>query len=271
MPQIVVYSPDLVSNISSKMDYYYNSVAVSYDLPPSPYLVDENYTFYVKIENEGPAKLYNISISLSNSELTIKPSTANYSVIMSSSSKSFNFTFFSEEVGNFSFPSLEYTYWYLGSIRKGTLVLGNASFYKGVWAEYKVPTSIEEGNSFNITLDVYSDASQYVSDVTIDIVLPQGLSFKDGSIEKTVSVNLASGKNKLELEVYASSPGEYQLISTTIKYRFNGRALVFNMPKDLLPKVVIKENVLWRYWIYFIPMLLIALIFALYMRKKLYS
>lgn len=271
MPQIVVYSPDLISSISSKIDYYYNSVTTSYDLPHSPYLVNENYTFYVKIENGGPAKLYNISISFSNPEITVNPLTANYSVIIPSSSKSFNFTFFSEEVGNFSLPTLEYTYWYLGSKREGTLVLGNASFYKGVWAEYKVPDSVEEGNSFNIILNVYSDASQYITDVTIDIVLPQGLSFEDGSVEKSVSLNLATGKNKLELEVYASNPGEYQLISTTIKYRFNGRVSVFNMPEDLLPKVVIKENLLWRYWIYFIPMLLVALIFALYMRKKLYS
>jgi len=268
LPRIVLSFSDSPSNISSNIDYFYNTISASLKLPKQPYLMSKNYTLTINIENKGDSKLYNLTISFSPSILVIEPQSMNYSLINPFSNKTFSFTFISNSTGNFTFPEIKYDYWYLGSMREDEINAVNVSFYKGVWAECKAPDNIEEGKNFTLTVVIFTDSVNYISNVIMNLSLPQGLTFADGSSEKLITLDIGSKKTEINLNIEALAPGTYKLHNIKINYEFSGMKVDYVIKSENLPTIVVKENLIMRYWIYFIPMLIVALFYGFYLRRK---
>ena len=269
-PYVVVTSRNLISPMYSQFRYFYNTINVSEGIFNGPYIINCNYTLTIRFVNTGDANVYNFTISSLGGDLSLSPERFNYTLVSPHEAKLINFTFFSEEVGNFTLPDIKYTYWYLGSTHEGSFSGVAVKFYRGIWINYEVPSEVSEGDSFTLTLRIESDSYEYINYSMLSIYLPDGLEFSSGSniLEKEFVLN--GSKNEIEFRVRAIKPGEYELRDIKIHYVFNGIELSYTLPETKIPEIKVRENVLMRYWIYFIPMLILALIYVYLMRKRIY-
>jgi len=270
-PVIIIKSPSLVSRYISGFKYFSNAINISRTLPKSPYLINYNYTFEINVTNYGDAYLYNLSITITQPKFNLTSTNMSTPIVEPYQNKSFSIGFISHEVGNFSISDIKFSYWYLGSYTESTIEGGNFSFYKGLWLSIKVPKSVEEGSKFNMTISVASDIYKLIKNVNISITLPSGLEFADGSIVKNLSINLTSNLKEFNLVAKALKPGKYQVKSYSASYLFNGlKAKYVPSPSEYV-SISVRENVIIRYWVYFIPMLIIGIAYGLWLRKSLYK
>jgi len=270
-PAIIIKSPSLVSRYFSGFKYFSNAINISRILPKSPYLVNHNYTFEINLANYGEAYLYNLSITITQPKFNLTSTNMSIPIVEPHQNKSFNIGFISHEVGNFSISSIKFSYLYLGSYIESTIEGGNFSFYRGLWLSIKVPRLVEEGSKFNITISVASDMYRLIKNVTISMTLPKGLEFTDGSIIKNLSINLTSNLKEFNLAVKALRPGKYQIKSYNASYLFNGLKAKYTPSPSEYVSISVRENVIIRYWIYFVPMLIIGIAYGLWLRKSLYK
>jgi len=269
-PHVIVTSRNLISPIYSQFRYFYNTINISEDVYSGPYIINYNYTLTIRFLNTGDTDVYNLTISSLGGDLSLSPERFNYTLVSPYEAKSINFTFSSEEAGNFTLPDIRYTYWYLGSVHEGSFSGVDVKFYRGIWINYEVPAEVSEGDSFALTIRIESDSYKYINHSMLSIYLPDGLEFSSGSniLEKKLVLN--GSKNEVEFRVRAVKPGEYELRDIKINYVFNGIELSHTLPETKIPVIKVRENVLMRYWIYFIPMLILALVYVYLIRKRIY-
>ena len=256
------------------VDVFYNkSISLAEDIPKSPLLVGEKYNYTITLANNGEADIYNLTTTLGKLSSSINISSFNkVSYIASNSSSQLIFLFYGLESGNISLPGVKLNFILAGKKREISVSPVSLVFAYGMKIFISPrESSMTEGKSINLKLVFQTDSPEYVHDINISIKFPKGLVLGNKERTFTKSIKTILSKYTLELDIHGVTPGKYNVSDITVTYYFKDKKidLATQYPSSLSIVINVKENIIKRYFTYFIIGLIISIGVGVYLRKTL--
>jgi len=279
MCQIRIFSTDMILQainrfgqlrISLPLKPIINVISLHIRKLPGDVIKNIPYRTTIVLENMGNLTVYNVSIKA--------PVTSNIKVNISSSSLAIFKGKSSEEIpvcikfikpGNIMF-NFSATYIFGGFKHTISSNVINISVHKGLSAKI-TPLYVRtiEGSVININLSIARDI-YVIREILLQWSIPKGLKFENDSlyIEKTIAFNNSRVIN-LNIKIKCIDPSQYIVNPPSIYFLYNGNRYSYTIIGGHLSeiRIYVYENLIKRYWIYFIPILIFLLINVFIIRR----
>lgn len=255
------------------VDVFYNrSVSLLKNAPISPLLIGEKYDYIIRITNNGNTEIYNITAKLGSYSNNINIISSPYPIdhVASGGSAEFQYSFNAVESGNITFPEIKIDFILGGKIRKLDIPSETLLFVYGLKMDLSLDkNSITEDKYVHLKIILQTDSPNYIHDININIRVPDGLTLENGETVFTKSIKTISSNYVIELDIHGNKPGTYNISNISVSYYFKSEKIDLTSQYPKLPSVTIsvKENVLRRYFVYFIIGLVISVGVGVYLRK----
>ncbi len=266
-----VMTPSYSYSIETGVDIYYNnSVIVKLSSSGGKMITKFPYYINVSLSNNGDYSIFNYTVSADSfsEALNVTYAGNNVSIVYGGDSKTVDIVVRSTEEGNYSINGVKASFIYGGILREVVLGDFNITFVYGVRVSVHLsPADVTEGKTSRLVVRIESDCVDCIDSVNLNIVLPSGLAFKGGGTEVSEAVALSGAGFEKDYIITGLKPGEY-VINISVDYVFNGVYKVV-LGRDDIPstKLVVRENLLVRYYIYFVVALVISLVVAYLVRR----
>ena len=255
------------------VDVFYNrSVSLLKNIPNPPLLMREKYNYAIKITNNGDADIYNITAMLkgysSNIKITSLPHPIKY--VGSGNSTEIQFSFHGLESGNITFPEIEINFVLGGKERKIDIPSKTFLSVYGLKIDFSLDkNNIIENKYVHLKITFQTDSPNYVHNININMTIPNGLSLENGETSFTKSIKTIPSSYVIDLNIYGNKPGTYNISNISVSYYFKNKKIDLSSQYSppLSIAIYVKENVLRRYFIYFIIGLVISVGVGVYLRK----
>ena len=255
----------------SSVDIYYNN-SLKIELSTSGDKMVTKYPYYINVSlsNHLGFNIYNYTIKSGavSEGIDVKYLVNNVSVVSDGASETLKMAITADSEGVYWLNGLKVLFILGGVNREVNLGDINITFLYGLRVQASVePVSIKEGGSSTLIIKLSSDCPDCISQLKLSIKLPSGLSFENGSSEILKNIQLTSDTLENEFVINGLMPGKYQ-INVTVSYLFNNQYDVVLGSEDIPPvSLKVEENVLMRYYIYFLAGLVLAVVVAYLLRK----
>lgn len=256
----------LIAKIYPIMDTIYYKIIY----PPPILLKNVNYQLQIYIENLDLFPIYNVTF-----KITVEG--AEYSNITSTSIKSLSpnsehyaiYNLSAIHKGRCTIDNIMIKYMYGGKIFIITFKNHTSSIISGIMVNIRYPKSISEGQMPLIQLLIRRD-TELINKIYLKWELPSFILFKDGSAKIEKEYVFIDDMLSINLTLLIESPGKYQIPPPIITFRINDKIYSISDIGIKINDIIInvKENILLRYWIYFIPMLIIAVASSIFIKRK---
>jgi len=258
------------------IDVFFNhTIEITTDLPSSPLLIGKSYVYKIRVANLGSSDIYNILFHYTNipEGLTMNSSDSPIGKIAGGSSLDYEISFYAERPGDVSIPPVDVDFILGGKTRYMSIPVQNVTFVYGLKATLSLTDNeILENGATSILIRFESDAPSYIDYIDVSITLPEGLEFSDGTRIYETRISLSSPTLDFTTpEIHAVTPGKYNVSNVKISYGFKGEEITLELQFDITSSniLTVKENVLNRYFIYFIIALAVSIAIAVYIRRSL--
>lgn len=248
---------------------------------PNPLFQGQNDTVKLSIVNNGARPVYNMSVSTQPDGFDQAVSGALfklYPVVNASSALGFNYTVNVVTPGNHTTAAIALSYAFAGFVASYNVYPNNVEVYHAVQATTTVKPSIPvEGHEFSLGVSVVNPSAANVTDIALSIPLPPGV----------VTANSSSGMELRGHTLYVDIPSlEAGATSTHFialksaadgTFAFGTGSLTFHFLGDTIkgivssPAIVVGADLLLRYELPIAGAVVITVLVAFYMRRKLSS
>jgi|GEM_PF-1863712 len=237
---------------------------------------DDNVT--VRATNAGSLPVFNVSLSTSPDPFDTAVSGAldkQYPVLNSSVSQSLNYTVKMATPGNHTSASTSITYVFGGVSTQYLVTSGNVLVYKPIQGATSMKSTPTEGHDFSLTVSVQNPSPVNVTNVSFSISLPQGLSvvsyqagFQVSGRTVTLSVpSLGAGATSNNSVILKGNfDGSFNPGTTKLTFVYLGSTLTGLVST---PAIVVGVDALLRYELPIGAAVVLALVVAVYMHRKL--
>lgn len=268
---LVIVKSNGYTVFKSDLDYFFNTIEIDVPDLPKFLMTDQEFSFVVRMINNFDEPIFNVTLSwFGSDDIQIFPREVSRPLIEGTLVEEFIYNFTSPTPGNYTFPDLRVSYWYLGKFRVDTLELGNVSVLSGLSLDVLdriISVTVDE----NITLKivVYSDFPRKYGNVTIVIDLPNQLEIINNTLDGGVPIEIQSIENIFSIVINPLEPGEFTLNNIYVKYIFKDEEFTSQFRGSV--SLSVREVVTQAYISWFIPAILISLAIALVLRRRLYN
>lgn len=255
------------------VDIFYNkSLSLTKIFPEPPLLTGKEYNFILVLLNNGSAPLYNITASLKEHPININFTAFPHEIdhVSKGERAEFKFSFYGIHQGNITFPGVKIGFILGGRDRKIDIASKAASFVYGLKMDLALDKKdIVENRYTGLKIVLETDSPTSIHDINIMVKLPNGLSFRDGEKVYSMKINNILRKHVIRLEIYGRKPGKYNISDVLVTYYFKDKKIDLSAQHLSLPytTLIVKENIMRRYFIYFILGIVIAFGAAIYLRR----
>ena len=269
-PWVIVKSNNYVV-FESDIDYFFNTIEINVSNLPEFLMTNQDFSFTVRMINNFDEPIFNITLSwFGGDDIQIFPREVSRPLIEGFLEEEFIYNFTSPTPGNYTFPDLRVSYWYLGKFRVDTIELGNVTVLSGLSLDVLdriVSVTVDENISLRIV--VISDFPEKYGNATIIIDLPDNLEIVNNTLDGGVPIEIKSLENVFSIIISPLEPGEYILNNIYVKYIFNDEVFTSRFSGSI--SISVREVITQTYILWFIPAILIALAIALVLRRRLYN
>ena len=246
---------------------------------PNPVFQNENDTVTIQVTNHGTLPVYNVSI------VTQPDAFANaisgslhqlYPVVDAAASQSFNYTLGIVKPGNHTTAAVSLAFAFGGYSAAYTVFPKNVLAFRAVQATTSTtPSTPVEGADFSLDVNVQNPSTANVTNVSLSIPIPKGLTIVSSSpgLEvkgRTATLSLpslaagATSTNKVTL--VAGSDGSINLGNGSMTYQYLGNTIPGIVST---PTIVVGVDLLLRYELPIGVAFLLTVAVAVYMHRKL--
>lgn len=274
---ILTYTPNiyliLYNNESSIFTFgiepVINAVKIHIKEYPQELLQNLKYNTTIFLYNNGPYAIYDVNLDLTYSNLNILLNKTHFKYIKGNTKVAVNVSISSNNIGIASIDKITISYVY-GGIRQEVSINGSKiNVVSGIDVKVDYNNIVVEGDVIDIKLQINRD-TQKITVVNILWALPDGITLLNGSKNYSSKVVINDTRAIIHIKLKAVSPGLYNLKPPIVSFKYNNYMLsISNLGKNIGNiKILVKENVVIRYWIYFIIGLIIAISSGLYVRNR---
>jgi len=246
-----------------------NSVRVYLDTLPDKLIRGIEYKTKLIVENLGDQPIYDVRVIALYSGLSVYLRN-NTVQCLKSGSHVVNITIIGKNPGNYTISKFS-AYYVFGGIEQSIHMSGlNITVYQGLDVKImKNKISVLEGDTINVTIRITRDIDE-IKKINLRWLLPKGLMFDDKNEEYNVTITFDTNEKTINIKVASMTPGIYIIDPPEIMFEYRGKWYSINTIGIKLEKIKISvyENLIQRYWIYFIPMLIISIISVSIVRKS---
>ncbi len=246
---------------------------------PNPVFQGQNDTVVINVANHGSLPVYNVTLLTQPDVFDVGISGAlhaEYTNIAADTTESFNYTVGIVTPGNHTTSSITLSYGFGGFAASYTVFPGTVLVYHSVQATTTTkPSTPTEGSDFKLMVNVQNPSTANVTNVALAIHIPQGLTIVNASsglrvIGRTVTMGLSSlgagSTTTGTLTVVAGADGSISLGTGTLTFDYAGSTVtgIVNTPA-----IVVGVDLLVRYELPIGVAVLLSLVVAVYMHRKL--
>ncbi len=253
-------------------------VVVTKTFSPGAVFVGQNCSVTVRVTNHGSLPVYNVTLATTADSFSTAVSGtlhSQYARLDPNASQSLNYTVKMLSSGNFTSASTSLSYIFGGYGGQRPVSSGTVLVYKSLQATTSTTSTPEEGADFSLSVDVHNPSSANVTNVSVSIPLPQGLTIVNYSSEfqvvgRTVTLSvpsLAAGETSSHsLTLRANYDGSFNIGTGNMTFSYLGATL-----KGVVstPAIVVGIGSPLRYELPIGVAVLITLAVAVYMHRKL--
>ncbi len=266
-PLAIIKVSDIIV-FKSNIDYFFNTIDIEISDLPEFLMSGEELSFKVKIVNSFDEPMFNATFSWAGGDdIEIFPNEVSRSVIEGGSTEELEYNFTAPEPGNYTLPDFRASYWYLGKFRVDTVKLGNITVLSGLTIDVLdriITASVDENISMRIA--IYSDYPEMYENVLIYINAPEQLKVVNKTVDGGIPVSLESIEEVYVVVLKPLESGEYTLDNIIVKYSFGDKDFESTMSGSV--SVSIREVVTQTYLLWFIPAVILSLVVAILLRRK---
>jgi uncharacterized repeat protein (TIGR01451 family) len=254
-------------------------VSVTRTDSPNPVFQNENDTVTIRVTNHGTLPIYNVSVTTQPDAFDTATSGVLftlYPVINASISQTFNYTLGIVKPGNHTTAAVSLAFAFGGYSAAYTVFPKNVLVFGAVLATTSTtPSAPIEGSDFSLDVTVQNPSSVDVTNVSLSVPIPQGLTIVSSSpgLEvkgRTATLSLpslaagAASSNTLILR--AGSDGSINLGNGSLTFQYLGNTI-----KGIVstPAIVVGVDLLLRYELPIGAAFLLTVAVAVYMHRKL--
>jgi len=253
-------------------------VGVTKDFFPTAVFEGQNDNVTVLATNQGSLPVYNLTLSASPDSFDKAVSgtlNANYGALNPSGSQSLNYTVKMTSPGNHTSSSTSISYVFGGVSTQYIVSSGTVLVFKPVQAATSMKSVPTEGHDFSLAISVQNPSPVNVTNVSLSIPLPQGLSIVNypagfqvhGQTATLTLPSLAAGANSsTSIILKGGFDGSFNVGTATLTFEYLGNTLTGVVST---PAVVVGVDALLRYELPIGVAVILTLAVAVYMHRKL--
>ena len=246
---------------------------------PNPVFQGENDTVVMQVSNEGTLPVYNVTL-LTQADAFDTPISgtlhAEYPTLGPNTTQSFNYTVGVVTPGNHTTSSVSLSFAFAGFGAQYTVFPGTVLVYKDLRATTSTtPSTPTEGADFSLGVSVQNPSTANVTNVSLSIPIPQGLTILNASSGiavqgRTISLtfpSLAAGVTSTrQLTLRSQADGSFNLGTGTMTFVYAGKTV-----KGIVstPPIVVGVDLLLRYELPIAVAVVMTIAVAVYMHRKL--
>ena len=246
---------------------------------PNPVFAGQNETVTVQIVNHGSLPVYNASVK-TNQDVFDKALSGSlhqaYATLGPASTQSFNYSVEAVTPGNHTTAAISVAFAFGGFAAAYTVFPNNVLVYKDVQATTSTkPSTPVEGADFTLSLNVQNPSSADVTNVSVSIPIPQGLTIVNASSGldvkgRTVSFSLASlaagATSGRSVTLRATTDGTINLGNGSLTFQYLGATIKGIVS---IPAIVVGVDLPLRYELPIGLAVFLTIAVAFYMHRKL--
>jgi hypothetical protein len=272
LPELLIQVENIYGTIEYKPNTHVYMAAIELlQITPGEIIlkgVKYNHSFIIK--NLDEYNIYSIQIKVDYGGLTVSNESALFIEVLEGGQEvKISNVIWGDLSGLYTISPPIIKYFYGGEESKLSLEGFNITVYKGLSMNMEYPRSVKEGEPLEVIIKFNRD-TDLVANVNIYWELPTGLIFEDGSNVISKTVSFVEDKSLLTLHITSTEPGSYIIEPPEVTFDFLGEKYslydVVEKPDSL--SITFREDVVRRYWLYFLPMVLITLIIAVYIKRR---
>jgi uncharacterized repeat protein (TIGR01451 family) len=245
---------------------------------PNPLFAGQNSTVTVKVINHGSLPVYNMSIR-TNPDIFVKALSGSlhqaYATLGPSSTQSFNYSVQALTPGNHTTAAISVGFAFAGFTAAYTVFPNHVLVYKDVQAQTSnKPSTPVEGVNFLLAVDVQNPSQADVTNVSLTIPIPRGLTIVNASSglqvngrTLTLSIpSLAAGATSSHsITLRAGADGTNKLGNGSLTFQYLGTTIKGVV---LTPAIVVGVDLLLRYELPIGVAVLLTIAVAAYVHRK---
>jgi uncharacterized repeat protein (TIGR01451 family) len=246
---------------------------------PNPVFAGQNDTVTVKVVNLGSLPVYNASVK-TNPDAFDKALSGSlhqaYGVLGPTASQSFNYSVEALTPGNHTTASISVGFAFAGFTAAYTVFPNNVMVYKDVQAQTSTkPATPVEGTNFLLSVDVQNPSSADVTNVSVTIPIPQGLTVVNASsglqvkghaVTLSVASLAAGAASSHSITLRAGTDGTINLGNGSLTFQYLGTTIKGVV---LAPAIVVGVDLLLRYELPIGVAVLLTIAVATYVHRNL--
>lgn len=257
--------------IETPVDIFFNkSIDLELRTSGEEMVIDYPFNVSALVRNNAGLPIYNVTMLIGNysGDLDVQYTVNNVSFVDSGGSTVLEASVTAESEGVYLLRDVKVSFIFGGLLREFGLGDIRIKFLYGLRVSGGFePPSVDEASETTLKIVFTSDCPECVSNIVLSVSLPEGLSFEDGSRELVENIVLKGERYEVSYKVRAAEPGDYP-INISVSYLFGGEFSVELSGDRIAPvKLVVRENILMRYYIYFAVGLVMALVVAFLVRR----
>ena len=269
--EIISLNKHMVLNEISQLRLFYNrSISFTVCGLKRICILNETYSLNVSIffdKSLNPHRINISYISKSKNVKIVESKTWNRSKYILTYTLKFKIL----ETGNITLPTIRLTLLSGGESIDLRYDLGNVTTYFGIKLNIDFPNSVIEGSKVIMKYRIYTDVPGGINNVTIKLQIPPELQIRENESYIFIKYDRVTRTAEGIITLKAKKPGTYRILINYACFTLNSVNIriegVDSRICNGVLMIEVKENVITRYWSYFIPALIITLL-MIFISKK---